>query len=137
MSFILWVAVILVALVIVLWFFPVALWFQALLSGVYVSLIQLILMRWRGVNPKTIVYALITGTKAGLTLHANELEAHYLAGGRVTNVVNALVSAERILTWTRRKKNVPPHFRFNKQTTRFSCRLFFSWLEKNSKLRRS
>lgn len=51
--------------------------------------------------------------------------------------LNALVSAERILTWTRRKKNVPPHFRFNKQTTRFSCRLFFSWLEKNSKLRRS
>ncbi|MCQ2174830.1 MAG: flotillin-like protein FloA [Bacteroidales bacterium] len=95
MSFILWVAVILVALVIVLWFFPVALWFQALLSGVYVSLIQLILMRWRGVNPKTIVYALITGTKAGLTLHANELEAHYLAKGNVSKVVMALISANK------------------------------------------
>ena len=95
MSFILWVAVILVALVIILWFFPVALWFQALLSGVYVSLIQLILMRWRGVNPKTIVYALITGTKAGLTLHANELEAHYLAKGNVSKVVMALISANK------------------------------------------
>ena len=95
MSLILWVAVVLVALVIVLWFFPVALWFQALLSGVYVSLIQLILMRWRGVNPKTIVYALITGTKAGLTLHANELEAHYLAKGNVAKVVMALISANK------------------------------------------
>ena len=95
MSFILWVAVIFIALVIILWFFPVALWFQALLSGVHVSLIQLILMRWRGVNPKTIVYALITGTKAGLTLYANELEAHYLAKGNVSKVVMALISANK------------------------------------------
>ena len=51
--------------------------------------------------------------------------------------LNGAVSSERIITWTRRRKNIPPHFRFNKQTTRFSRRLFFSWLEKNSKLRRS
>ena len=69
--FIVWVALIFAALVILLWFFPVTLWFQAILSGVRVSLLQLVLMRWRGVNPNTIVMALITGTKAGLTLGVN------------------------------------------------------------------
>ena len=103
MDLIFWVAIIVVALIIILWFFPVALWFQALLSGVHVSLIQLVLMRWRGVNPKTIVMALITGTKAGLTLKANELEAHYLAKGNVTKVVMALISAN--------KANIPLDFK--------------------------
>ena len=93
--FVVWGAIIVVALVILLWFFPVALWFQALLSGVHISLIQLLFMRWRNVNPKTIVIAMITGTKAGLKLKANELEAHYLAKGNVTKVVNALISADK------------------------------------------
>src|SRR5574344_606451 len=92
---IIWIAVAVIGLIILLWFFPVALWFQALFSGVRVSLIQLVLMRWRGVNPKTIVIALITGTKAGLNLRANELEAHYLAKGNVVKVVNALISADK------------------------------------------
>ncbi|MCQ2157045.1 MAG: flotillin-like protein FloA [Bacteroidales bacterium] len=95
MDLVLLAAIIVVALIIILWFFPVALWFQALLSGVHVSLIQLILMRWRGVNPKTIVMAMITGTKAGLVLKVNELEAHYLAKGNVTKVVMALISANK------------------------------------------
>ena len=46
MNPILLAAIIIVSLIIVLWFFPVALWFQAVLSGVYVSLLQLVLMRW-------------------------------------------------------------------------------------------
>lgn len=95
MNLAIWIAIGVVALVIILWFFPVALWFQAILSGVYISLIQLVLMRWRGVNPKTIVMAMITGTKAGLTLKANELEAHYLAKGNVNKVVMALISANK------------------------------------------
>lgn len=95
MDFVFLTAIIVIGLIIILWFFPVALWFQALLSGVRISLIQLVLMRWRGVNPKTIVYAMITGTKAGLTLRANELEAHYLAKGNVPNVINALISADK------------------------------------------
>ncbi len=92
---IVWIAVSIVGLVVFLWFFPVTLWFQALISGVRISLIQLVLMRWRGVSPNTIVMAMVTGTKAGLTLHANELEAHYLAKGNVTKVVNALISADK------------------------------------------
>ena len=90
-----WIAIGVVALIIILWFFPVALWFQAVLSGVHIPLIQLLLMRWRGVNPKTIVMAMITGTKAGLKLKATELEAHYLAKGNVNKVVMALISANK------------------------------------------
>ena len=92
---IVWIAVAVVGLVIFLWFFPVTLWFQALISGVKIGLVQLVLMRWRGVSPNTIVMAMVTGTKAGLTLHANELEAHYLAKGNVPKVVNALISADK------------------------------------------
>ena len=97
------VAIVVVALIILLWFFPVALWFQAILSGVHISLIQLLLMRWRGVNPKTIVMGMITGTKAGLSLKANELEAHYLAKGNVTKLIMALISAN--------KANIPIDFK--------------------------
>ncbi|MCT4602685.1 MAG: flotillin-like protein FloA [Marinifilum sp.] len=76
-------------------FIPVALWFSALLSGVRISLVQLIFMRWRKVPPKVIVSALIESTKAGLDLNRNELEAHYLAGGHVAQVTHALVSAAK------------------------------------------
>lgn len=93
----------LIGLWIFLYFIPLGLWFSALLSGVRVSLIQLILMRWRKVPPRTIVNALIEGTKAGLSLNRNELEAHFLAGGRVSQVVHALVSAE--------KANIPLNFK--------------------------
>ena len=92
---IVWVAIAIVGLIILLWFFPITLWFQALISGVRISLLQLILMRWRKVPPGTIVMAMVTGTKAGLRLDANELEAHYLAKGNVPKVVNALVSADK------------------------------------------
>ena len=90
-----WIGISLVALMVFLWFFPVTLWFQALISGVKISLVQLVLMRWRKVPPGTIVMAMITGTKAGLKLDAKELEAHYLAKGNVPNVVNALISADK------------------------------------------
>ena len=103
METIILVAIVVVALIILLWFFPVALWFQAILSGVHISLIQLLLMRWRGVNPKTIVMGMITGTKAGLSRKANELEAHYLAKGNVTKVIMALISAN--------KANIPIDFK--------------------------
>lgn len=83
----------LIVLWILLYFVPIGLWFSALVSGVRISLLQLILMRWRKVPPRIIVNAMIEGTKAGLVLNRNELEAHYLAGGRVAQVVHALVSA--------------------------------------------
>ena len=86
---------VIVLLFIVLYFIPVGLWFSALVSGVRISLMQLFLMRFRKVPPGVIVRALIEGTKAGLHLNRNDLEAHYLAGGHVANVVHALVSASK------------------------------------------
>ncbi len=84
-----------IALIILLYFIPLGIWFSALVSGVRISLLQLILMRWRKVPPSVVVRGLIEGTKAGLTLNRNELEAHYLAGGHVSHVIHALVSAEK------------------------------------------
>ncbi|MDE5945154.1 MAG: flotillin-like protein FloA [Rikenella sp.] len=88
-------AVAIILLWIILYFVPIGLWFSALVSGVRIGLLQLVLMRWRKVPPGTIVSAMIEGTKAGLHLNANELEAHYLAGGHVSRVVHALVSAQK------------------------------------------
>ena len=84
-----------IAIWFIFYFIPVGLWFSALVSGVKINLLQLFLMRWRRVPPGVIVSSMIEGTKAGLSLDANELEAHYLAGGNVTNVVHALVSAQK------------------------------------------
>jgi len=84
-----------IGLWIILYFIPLGLWFSAQVSGVRISLLQLILMRWRKVPPAVIVNSLIEGTKAGILLNRNELEAHFLAGGRVAKVVHALVSAEK------------------------------------------
>ncbi len=77
------------------YFIPVGLWFTALVSGVRISLLQLILMRWRKVPPSVIVNNLIASTKAGIHLNRDDLEAHYLAGGHVQSVVNALISADK------------------------------------------
>lgn len=77
------------------YFIPVGLWFTALVSGVRISLLQLILMRWRKVPPSVIVNSLIAATKAGIRLERDDLEAHFLAGGRVQQVVNALISADK------------------------------------------
>jgi uncharacterized protein YqfA (UPF0365 family) len=86
---------IVVLIAIFLYFVPLGLWFSAQLSKVRISLLQLVLMRWRRVPPKVIVNALIEGTKAGLELNRDALEAHYLAGGHVSQVTHALVSAAK------------------------------------------
>lgn len=83
------------AIWLIFYFIPVGLWFKALVSGVRMSLLQLVFMRWRKVPPAVIVNNLISSTKAGLHLNRNSLEAHYLAGGNVTKVVNSLISADK------------------------------------------
>lgn len=94
---------VLILLIVFLWMVPLRLWFIAILNGVHVSLIQLILMRWRRVPPDMIVNAMITATKAGIPLNRDQLEAHFLAGGHVKPVVNALISAD--------KANIPLDFK--------------------------
>ena len=84
-----------VLLIVFFYLVPVNLWFQCVLNGVKISLIQLIFMRWRKVPPAIIVNAMINSRKAGLNLSSDLLEAHYLAGGHVRSVVNALISADK------------------------------------------
>ncbi len=74
---------------------PVPLWISAIASGVKLSLVQLILMRFRKVPPKVIVEPLISSQKAGLNVTSNLLETHFLAGGDVQRVVNALIAAKK------------------------------------------
>lgn len=86
-------AIILIALF--LRYFPILLWISARASGVKISLWQLFLMRIRNVPPQLIARAMVEAHKAGLPLSRDELEAHYLAGGNVEQVVHALVSANK------------------------------------------
>lgn len=86
---------IIILTVIFFYFIPVNLWFTAVVSGVKISILQLVLMRIRKVPPSLIVNALINSTKAGLRVTANEMETHFLAGGHVNNVVRALISADK------------------------------------------
>lgn len=87
--------VILILLLIIFRYFPIGLWFQALVSGVRISLLQMFFMRLRKVPPRTIVHAMIEAKKAGLDLKRDDLEAHFLAGGHVARVTHALVSASK------------------------------------------
>jgi uncharacterized protein YqfA (UPF0365 family) len=91
--FILAVAVVL--LLLLMWAVPVRLWIEAVFAGVKVSLGDLIGMRLRKVNPAAVVRPLVAATKAGLSIGARPLEAHYLAGGHVDRVVKALISADK------------------------------------------
>ena len=87
------VLLVLVFFLLVLKFFR--LWLQAKLSRADVKFSELIGMWLRKVDIKTIVLSKITAVQAGLTLTTQDLESHYLAGGRVPNVVRALIAANR------------------------------------------
>lgn len=89
------IILIVVFLIVFLYLVPINQWFQCVLNGVRISIVQLIFMRWRKVPPAVIVNAMINSKKAGLDLSADLLEAHYLAGGHVRSVVNALISADK------------------------------------------
>ena len=85
--------IIIAALVIVAKFFGV--WVRALMSGAKVRMSALIGMQLRRVPPSLIVDARIRLVKSGLDYSTDQLEAHYLAGGDIINVVNALIAADK------------------------------------------
>ena len=94
----LWIVIVILIIAFVWLFFyfiPLGLWFSAVFARVYVPIGQLIGMRIRKVPPSIIINALVSATKAGLSLKADDLEAHFLAGGNVRSVVNALISADK------------------------------------------
>ncbi|SEO32666.1 flotillin-like protein FloA [Propionispora vibrioides] len=88
-------ALIIMGIGIFLHFVPLGLWISALAAGVRVGIFTLIGMRLRRVPPSQIVLPLIKANKAGLDIQVNQLEAHYLAGGDVDKVVDALIAAHR------------------------------------------
>lgn len=89
------IMLVLIILMVLFTFIPVGLWISALAAGVNIGIFTLIGMRLRRVAPIRIVNPLIKAHKAGLGLTPAQLEAHYLAGGNVDKVVNALIAAER------------------------------------------
>jgi uncharacterized protein YqfA (UPF0365 family) len=68
---------------------------QALVSGARVGLFTIVFMRFRKVPPKLIVTSKIMAVKAGLDFSTDSLESHYLAGGNVSRVVQALIAADK------------------------------------------
>jgi len=77
-------------------------WLQAKLSRADVRFSELIGMWLRKVDIRVIVISKITAVQAGINLTTQDLESHYLAGGRVPNVVRALIAANRAnieLSW--------------------------------------
>ena len=86
---------IVIAVMVLLYFVPVGLWISAIAANVTVNIFTLVGMRLRRVPPDKIVLPLIKANKAGLGVHVDQLEAHYLAGGNVDKVVDALIAAHR------------------------------------------
>lgn len=95
--------IVLVVLVLVISAFFMT-WLRAFLAGAYVGFPTLIAMRLRGVPASLIVDARITAVKAGISISANDLEAHYLAEGNVIQTVQAIIAADKAnigLDWQR------------------------------------
>jgi uncharacterized protein YqfA (UPF0365 family) len=78
------------------------LWFQSVISSAPVGLVQIVMMRFRKVDPGIIVTARITAKKAGIEIPTGSLEAHYMAQGHVIRVVQAVINAS--------KANIPLSF---------------------------
>jgi uncharacterized protein YqfA (UPF0365 family) len=96
MSFVFLIVIAIAA--IVLFFFvgsAISLWVQALVSGAHVGLFNIVFMRFRKVPPKLIVTSKIMAVKAGLDFSTDSLESHFLAGGNVSRVVQALIAADK------------------------------------------
>jgi uncharacterized protein YqfA (UPF0365 family) len=89
------VGVIILVLAVFFSLIPVGLWIAAISSNAKVSLFTLVGMKLRRVKPAMVVLPLIQATKAGIDVSVNQLESHYLSGGKVGRVVDALIAAHR------------------------------------------
>ena len=93
-SYLFFMAVIIIIFLIALYYIPFGIWFAATISGVRISITELILMRIRKSPVKEIVEGLIASAKGGLGLNKDELEAFGLSGGNIRNVVNGMIAAK-------------------------------------------
>jgi uncharacterized protein YqfA (UPF0365 family) len=94
-GFLFTVVLIVVAVLFFFWLIPVGLWVSALAAGVKVSIGSLVGMRLRRVPPAKIILNVIKAEKAGIPINQDQLEAHFLAGGNVDRVVDALIAADK------------------------------------------
>ena len=92
------IPIFLIGLVLILYFVPLGLWIQ---SGVSIGwgkigMIKLVIMRIRKIPPRLVTDGIINLHRAGLDfVTSEELETHFLAGGNVSNVVDALIAADK------------------------------------------
>jgi uncharacterized protein YqfA (UPF0365 family) len=82
------------ALILIAFLFQfLGLWIQAQVSNARVSMSDMIGMKFRKVDIRNVVINRIRAVKAGLDIPTNAIETHYLAGGRVSNVISAIIAA--------------------------------------------
>ena len=72
---------------------PVKLWMKALVSGAHIPATKLVGMKLRNVDITLIVNSYINAIKAGVKINVSDLETHYMAGGNVQRIVEALIIA--------------------------------------------
>jgi uncharacterized protein YqfA (UPF0365 family) len=89
------VGVLVLFVILILVFKYFALWIRCITSGAGIGFVDLIAMSLRKINAQTIVQSKIAAVQAGITVATRDLEAHYLAGGHVTQVIRALIAADR------------------------------------------
>ena len=85
--------VVAVLIIVLLLFLPIGTWFIAAVSNAHVSMTRLVGMKMRRIKYRMLVDVYIRAKKAGLDIDIAELESHVMAGGNISNVVNALISA--------------------------------------------
>ena len=92
------IPIFLIGLVLILYFVPLGLWIQAGVSIGWgkIGMIKLVIMRIRKIPPRMVTDGIINLHRAGLDfVTSEELETHFLAGGNVSNVVDALIAADK------------------------------------------
>lgn len=99
MIFVFFVVVVFAIILFVIFAKYFSLWIQCKMTRAEISFFDLVMMKFRNVNPTIIVRSKIMAVQAGLTksfpLSTRDLEAHYLAGGNVPNVIKSLIAAHR------------------------------------------
>jgi uncharacterized protein YqfA (UPF0365 family) len=78
-------------LYVLVFFVPLGLWIKALISGLEITLLELIDMKIRRVPPSPIVQSMILAAKEGIDIQMEALEAHCMAGGDVEHVVQGMI----------------------------------------------
>jgi uncharacterized protein YqfA (UPF0365 family) len=102
-TFLIFVGVFVFGVYVLFFFVPFGIWITAMISGVRISLLDLIYMKMRRIAPSPIVRSMTMAAKAEIDIQIDALEAHSLAGGNVINVVTGMITAKN--------KNVQLSFR--------------------------